>query len=405
MPSAAEKLNVVVVGAGIAGLATAVALREHNVLVLEQSRLKEEVGAAIHLGPNASKIALKWGLSLEKLNSPEVNFYHEMGADGPTHFKIPIRAREEFGAPWLLNHRVDLHAELRRLATREDDLTAPAVVRTASRVERIDPDSGTLYLATGETITADVIVAADGIHSVARAAVIGSDLSAKPSGHSAYRALIPRSAFDDQPDLLRYLDGDASGTGFCTWMAKDRRLVAYPCHGATYLNIVAIVPDREAKDSKEAWHAAGSIDELLASFSEFCDDAKAILRRVDSCALWQLREQDPLSTWTKGRVILIGDAAHAMLPHQGQGGGQAIEDAEALQVVLPLGTTPASIPERLKVAQEIRYERASLIQGYSRSKALGPREGEKVVNAQEYAAYNFGYNGAREWAESHGIQL
>ena len=90
---------------------------------------------------------------------------------------------------------------------------------------------------------------------------------------------------------------------------------------------------------------------------------------------------------------------------QGQGGGQAIEDAEALQVVLPLGTTPASIPERLKGAQEIRYERASLIQGYSRSKALGPREGEKVVNAQEYAAYNFGYNGAREWAESHGIQL
>ncbi|GAA5945984.1 hypothetical protein JCM3775_003607 [Rhodotorula graminis] len=405
MPSAADKLNVIVVGAGIAGLAAAVALREHNVVVLEQSRLKEEVGAAIHLGPNASKIALEWGLSLERLNSPEVNFYHEMSSAGPTHFKIPIRAREEFGAPWLLNHRVDLHAELLRLATREDDQTAPAVVRTASRVERIDPASGTVYLVSGDVLTADVIVAADGIHSVARAAVVGSDLSAKASGHSAYRALIPRAAFEDQPELLRFLDGDATGTGFYTWMAQDRRLVAYPCRGGTLLNIVAIVPDREAKDSKEAWHAAGSKEELLASFSEFCDDAKALLQRVESCALWQLREQDPLETWTKDRVILIGDAAHAMLPHQGQGGGQAIEDAEALKVVLPLGTLATSVPERLKIAQEIRYERATLIQGYSRSKALGPRPGEEIVNAQEYAHYNFGYNGARAWAESHGIEL
>lgn len=124
-----------------------------------------------------------------------------------------------------------------------------------------DPESGTLHLVSGETIVADVIVAADGIHSVARAAVLGADISAKPSGHSAYRALvrlpmqlrtqgllkltpasqIPREAFADQPELLRYLDGDESGTGFCTWMAKDRRLVAYPCRGATYLNIVAIV--------------------------------------------------------------------------------------------------------------------------------------------------------------------
>lgn len=152
-------------------------------------------------------------------------------------------------------------------------------------------------------------------------------------------------------------------------------------------------------------------------------------RRVESCALWQLRDQEPLGTWTKDRVILIGDAAHAMLPRasillscssfrfarrssrssaladQGQGGGQAIEDAEALKVVLPLGTLASSIPERLKLAQEIRYERATLIQGCSRSKALGPRPGETVVNAQEHASFNFGYSGARAWAESHGIEL
>lgn len=120
------------------------------------------------------------------------------------------------------------------------------------------------------------------------------------------------------------------------------------------------------------------------------------------------------------------------LSDQGQGGGQAVEDAEALQVVLPLGTAAAAIPERLELAEKIRYERASLIQGYSREKALGPRPGEKAsrllsvetedeadlgspsifffltsqtVNAQEYAFYNFGYKGAKEWAEKQGIEL
>ncbi|ORY86668.1 hypothetical protein BCR35DRAFT_302383 [Leucosporidium creatinivorum] len=405
MPSVVEKLNVVVVGAGIAGLAAATALREHNVTVLEQSRMKEEVGAAIHLGPNASKIALQWGMDLEKLNSCEVHYYHELGKDGKTHFKIPIDGRRDFSSPWLLNHRVDLHNELLRLATREDGPGSPAVVKTAAKVVRVDPEAGIVELSNGETLQADVIVAADGIHSVARSAVLGEELIAKQSGHSAYRALIPRELIGAHPNLLHYLDGDESGTGFCTFMGQDRRLVAYPCRGAQFLNIVAIVPDTEVKDSTEAWHAAGDMDELLASFSEFCDDAKQILQQATTCALWQLREQDPLSTWTKGRVILIGDAAHAMLPHQGQGGGQAVEDAEALQVVLPLGTAASSIPERLKLAEKIRYERASLIQGYSREKALGPRPGEKIVNAQEYAFYNFSYPGAKAWAEKMGLEV
>lgn len=90
---------------------------------------------------------------------------------------------------------------------------------------------------------------------------------------------------------------------------------------------------------------------------------------------------------------------------QGQGGGQAIEDAEALAVVLPTSTPAAAVPERLQLAERIRYERATRIQSYSREKALGPKPGEKVVNAQEHAAYNFGYAGARDYAEKHGIAL
>lgn len=94
-----------------------------------------------------------------------------------------------------------------------------------------------------------------------------------------------------------------------------------------------------------------------------------------------------------------------MLPHQGQGGGQAIEDAEALGALLAPGTAPADVPALLAQVQKIRYERASTIQGYSREKALGPKEGAAILNAQEYAMYNFGYSGALAWAEKQGIEV
>ncbi|KAK4334659.1 hypothetical protein RTBOTA2_003395 [Rhodotorula toruloides] len=288
---------------GIAGLAAATALRHHNVTVLEQSRLKEEIGAAIHLAPNASKIAPS-GASTSTSSA-----YHELGADGNTHFKIPIFAKKEFDAPWLLNHRVDLHNELKRLATTEDGPGSPATIRTAAKVVRVDCEEGVVELQDGE-----VIKAADGIHSVARTAVLGDQLIAKRSGHSAYRALIPADIVTANPRIAHIVAGDAQGTGLTTYMGPDRRLVAYPCRRSQYLNIVAIVPDSEAEGSTEQWQVPGRPEQLLESFSAFCEDAKDILRNISSCALWQLHEQDPLETWTKGKVILIGDAAHAMLP-------------------------------------------------------------------------------------------
>lgn len=143
--------------------------------------------------------------------------------------------------------------------------------------------------------------------------------------------------------------------------------------------------------------------------------------------MWQLRDQDPLESWTKGSLIIIGDAAHAMLPReyfldtpfrdvgaqisladQGQGGGQSIEDAEALAALLH-GVTKAHadvVPARLKLIEQIRHERASKIQGYSRSKAFGARDGETfVLNASQFSGYNYVYDGALDWAKKMGIEV
>ncbi|ORY90089.1 hypothetical protein BCR35DRAFT_317057 [Leucosporidium creatinivorum] len=404
--SDSERLKIIIIGAGIAGLAAATALRaEHQVLVLESSRLKQEVGAAIHLGPNASKIAIeRWGMDLTRLNSPEVAWYTEYTQQGEPQIKAQIDTRRDFGAPWLLNHRVDLHQELRRLATDAEGPGAPATVRTGARVLSVDGDEGTVTLGDGEILKADVLVGADGIHSIARTAVLGYDLVAKRSGHSAYRMLIPREKVIEDPELSFLVDG--TSLGITTFVSHDRRVVAYPCRGSTrpeLLNIVAIVPDRALEaGSTESWSAEGSVAELVASFSSFAPKLRP------SCGLWQLRDQDPLHSWTRGRLIIIGDASHAMLPHQGQGGGQSVEDAEALGALLS-GLTRAQssrIPQRLQLVESVRIERASKIQGYSREKALGAKDGNTfTLNAGEFSAYNYSYFGALDWARKLGIEV
>jgi salicylate hydroxylase len=152
-------LNVIIVGAGIAGLAAARTLRErHNVIVLEQSRMKNEVGAAIHIGPNASRILLKYGLSPERVGSVKCKRIIERTYKNVTQIDFPADPETQWGAPWLLNHRADLHDELRRLATDPNLPGKPAELRLGCAVESCDPETGNVTMADGTVLHADVII-------------------------------------------------------------------------------------------------------------------------------------------------------------------------------------------------------------------------------------------------------
>lgn len=358
-------------------------------------------------GPNATRILLKWGMDLERLESPNCRNIYEYNISGKLVMHRPLNTVDIFGAPWLLNHRISLHKELQYLATSDDPALPgePAKLHLASKVVDVDGEKGTITLADGSTFQGDIIVGGDGIKSLLQKYVLGRPANAQPSGHSAYRLLIPFEKLRELDD--EEVNKSMAAPSLTMFVGQDRRVVCYTCKydGRDLLNVVAMVPDEGLfENSTESWSAQGSLSDLAASFADFPPTAKKILGQATECGLYQLRDQDPLELWHRNRVLIIGDAAHPMLPHLGQGGSQAIEDAEALAYVLK---TTEGLPQlenvkgALERLQTLRHYRATVSQERSRSQALGPRPGsqEEMLgkNTFEFTRFLYDYFGAEDW--------
>jgi salicylate hydroxylase len=374
----------------------------------------KETGALISLQPNASKIVSSWGIDsfLAKYGPMPDKAFRVLSQNGELVREIPLDTTR-YGADRMLYHRQDLHTALRTAATSSELPGRPAEIRVGCAVESCDTEKGTVELASGETLEGDVVIGADGIHSVLRAAVVGEPREALPTGISAYRMLLPLN-------LLRGIDVpktvlDPASPVTTMVVGSDRRVIMGPGRNGTVFGIVALVPDSTCAGvlaDEPSWVAEGDLNSLLKVYEGFPEWLLEIFRRAPDHALWQLRDIDPLPTWTRGRTILIGDAAHAMLPTQGQGASQSLEDAEALRAYfadLPPSPSKGDVQDVLEKVVDARYERASLIQKYSRDQAKPPKaeageSGATTLNPAEFMDYNCNYSGAKEWVDRRKSQ-
>lgn len=403
-----DLFRIIVVGGGIAGLAAAVALRGpgRDILVLEKSRMLREVGALLSLQPNASRIVSLWNID-EFLNSCEPvidDGFRLMNTDGVLLDEIPTSG-PIFGADRVIYHRQDLHKSLRAAAVSQNLAGKPAQIRTACPVVRIDTFVGEVELEDGEVLEGDLIIGADGIRSVVRESVLQSSVQSLPTGLSAYRLLIPVAKLENLSVSKEIFDPERAVSTMI--IGHDKRIIMGPGRGKKLFGLTALVPDEKLNElsHSDSWTAEGSIESLLDSFAEFPSWLHEIFKAAPEVALWQLRDIPSLDSWIRGRTILIGDAAHAMLPTQGQGASQSIEDAEALQAFFSDITNRPSLEvvhDRLKKTFDARYERASIIQAYSRQQA---RPGTDVkskritLKPEEFMDFNCRYAGAKNWLE------
>ncbi|KAL3448168.1 hypothetical protein BJX65DRAFT_317709 [Aspergillus insuetus] len=418
-------LSVIIVGGGIAGLAAAIALRKdgRTITIVEQSPISTEIGATISLQPNASRIVeQQWGLAsaLKEQGSMVDQAFEVYNLDGELQMRIPLSTTEKYGAERMMYHRADLHAVLKERATGATFPGKPAELKTSSRVVNCDPEKGTVELADGQVLSADLIVGADGIKSAIRRNVLGEEVTAQPTGFSAYRMMIPAEHLELESDFTKVIDPRKGCTTMV--MGSDRRLIMGPARNGTIYSIVALVPDENMNEdpTKSSWTTKGNHDKMMATFADFPSWAQKPLQLAKTSAsesglgLWQLRDLDPLPTWYRGRAILIGDAAHGMLPTQGQGASQAIEDAEALGAFFERAEEESSdsadkltTVERLnKAIFRCRYDRASTIQAYSRQAAKPATEpGNRKVNMNpaEFMDYNCNYAGAIDWVRRQEV--
>ncbi len=344
-------LNVAICGGGVGGLCTAIALRGmgHTVSVFEQARQFARVGADINLTPNAVHALDRLGAS-EALRANAARPTHRISRTwdtGAETSRLPMSAAAEqrYGAPQLTVHRADLLSAL-------EALLPAGVVRFGAKVESIGQDDAGawLRLSDGSEFRADVVIGADGIHSPVRNAVFGPD-QPKYTGLVSWRGVFPREKGGDLPDL------DA----FTKWWGPeaDRQIVTFPLtHGK---EIFVFATHKQDDWAEEGWTLPGDIAELRAHYADFHPHARALLDACDSVTRSALHVREPMKQWSRGRITLLGDAAHPMVPFMAQGACMAIEDAVVLARALE-HCAPAEVPAALTRYDAARMPRTAEIQ-------------------------------------------
>ncbi|KAJ5457427.1 hypothetical protein N7475_008815, partial [Penicillium sp. IBT 31633x] len=395
-----QPLDVLVIGAGIAGLTAAIALGKqgHRVVILEKSGFLRETGAAIHVPPNCTAM-LRWmdidpadvgGTLLEKIHrygSEGELIYEREFADVRHHWQAvggPSAHSQDNALTiiqeWYLVHRVELHNHLKQRASET------ATLHTRCRIidTNLDVARPSVTLDDGRIFQADLLLGADGLHSQIRQSIAPDSSSPYPVGKSCFRWLLRTDELKRHESTAEFVR--ASGV-FIEWESEDRRIVAYPCSDSKMLNICAFVPSNEKQTDAKGdlgWQEVGDKSKIIEAFSQFSPGVQKIIQSADDCPrVWDLYDMETMPTWTRGHAALLGDAAHPFQPYMGQGAAMAIEDAVSLATLLPRGTAPHDIPTRLRLYQTARRSRVEFVLHYTR---LNGRDGNDETGSRISAA-------------------
>ena len=349
--------NIAIVGGGIGGLFVANALVTHGleVSVYEQAPALGEVGAGVYITPNSvrhlQRVGLgpavdKWGAKVGK-NS---RYFHHDGS-----FIAPVQVTDSMG--WNATygmHRADLVEILAKALP-------TGVVHTGHRCIGFEQNGGVcrVSFANGAVVEADAVIGADGIHSEVRQYVFSPP---RPvfSGTVAYRGVVRTELVPEWPAECWEM-----------WLGKGKHFLTYPLRAGALINFVGFVPvDAKMKEEmRESWSAPGDPEALRREFANWDPRIGNLLRQVQMTFRSALHDRDPSPSWTRGRLTLLGDAAHAMLPHLGQGANQSIEDGMALATILA-SVTRETIPGALLAYERLRRERAAKVQSGARENGL-----------------------------------
>ncbi len=379
-------LRIVIVGGGIGGLTAALALRARglNATVFEQAEVLREIGAGVSIHPNAARLLKRIGLDdqLRKIGSP-ISGITLRTSQGNAITTPAGPATPAFGDQGYNVHRADflnlLFAALPK-----------GTVALGHRCIQLREDGDRVHLsfANGTSADADVVIGADGIRSVVQR---GIGLHSRPTseGIMAYRGLIPSERLAWADDLKNP----------ALWLGSGRSFLLYPVAGGRLINMVAFVPTDT--ESEESWSAPGDLKALALEYAGWDKPVQATINSLDETFRWGIYDRAPLPYWSTSRITLMGDAAHPMVPHVGQGAGQSIEDAITLAVLLE-GCTAVDVAGRLKLYEALRLARTSQVQALAR--AAGKLYRSEHENPSEKAERLREWMAQGKWVYEHDAE-
>jgi salicylate hydroxylase len=341
---------VLIVGGGIGGLTAALALARQGIpsQVIEQAAEFKEIGAGIQLGPNVfwmfEKLRLIEPISALAVFPENLVMLDSITGEEVTRISLGNAFRKKFHHPYALIHRADLHNVLLDACRKSNLIRLDA----AQKIVAVDDTKGGVKAKTanGKDYRGAALIGADGLWSTIREIVVG-DGKPKPAGHITYRAVLPR---DEIPEQYRWHN-------MTFWAGEKVHFVLYPLRTGELYNLVAVF---HSNRYEEGWDSYGDPAELHERFAQTCAPVRMLLNKIESWRMWVLCDRPPIKEWSRGRITLLGDAAHPMLQYLAQGAAMAIEDAVCLadQAVAADGDYAAAF----RAYQQARYLRTGRVQ-------------------------------------------